>query len=57
MDGHDFRRFRRKREISQQVVADYCHVDKSTICRWEKGYIKVTESTYQLLQEFVADFF
>ena len=55
MNGKEFRRWRREKEISQTTVGTYCNVDKSTICRWEKGLIKVHEDVYDKIMQFVAN--
>jgi transcriptional regulator with XRE-family HTH domain len=39
--GSEFRKWRRYKEISQQVVADYAECNRSTICRWEKGELNI----------------
>ena len=34
--NEEFRQWRRLREITQQEVASFCNINKSTVCRWEK---------------------
>ncbi len=51
--GKEFRRWRRELEISQGKVAEFCDVDKSTICRWEKGLIKIHTNIYNKILDFV----
>jgi DNA-binding XRE family transcriptional regulator len=52
--GQEFRKWRREREITQQVVADYCDINKSTICRWEKDLINLRECIYLRVMEYVS---
>lgn len=54
MSGREFRKWRREREISQQVVANYCEINKSTICRWEKELIDLREYIYLRVMEYVS---
>lgn len=50
----EFRKWRREREISQQVVADYCDIDKSTICRWEKGTTELRNCIYLRVMDYIS---
>lgn len=52
MTGSEFRRWRRNREISQQVVASFANCNKSTICRWEQEKIKLLPDLYKMVMEF-----
>ena len=52
MTGKEFRKWRRYKEISQQVVADYVGCNKSTICRWEKEQINLYQDLYNKVMEF-----
>lgn len=52
MTGQEFRRWRRTKEFSQQVVADYAECNKSTICRWEKEKINLLLELYEKVMEF-----
>lgn len=54
MNGAEFRQWRRFYEISQQVVANYCKCNKSTICRYEKGQIELLPHLMEKLIEFKA---
>lgn len=56
MTGKEFRKWRRSKEISQQVVADYARCNKSTICRWEKDSINVVPELYDKIMEFMGVF-
>lgn len=53
MSGREFRKWRREREITQQVVANYCDINKSTICRWEKELIDLREYIYLRVIDYV----
>lgn len=53
MTNKEFRKWRRLREITQQEVASFCNVDKSTICRWEKEETNVSNSILTKITEFV----
>ena len=52
MTGKEFRKWRRYKEISQQVVAYYVGCNKSTICRWEKEQINLYPDLYNKVMEF-----
>ena len=52
MTGKEFRKWRREKEISQQVVADYIGCNKSNICRWEKEQINLSPKLYVKMREF-----
>lgn len=52
MTGSEFRRWRRSQEISQQTVAEFTKCNKSTICRWEQGKIKLLPDLYEMVMEF-----
>ena len=54
MDGAEFRKWRRSLEVTQQMVADYCKCNKSTICRYEKGQIELLPHLTEKLMEFKA---
>lgn len=54
MDGAEFRKWRRSLEVTQQMVADYCNCNKSTICRYEKGQIELLPHLIEKLMEFKA---
>jgi len=51
----EFRKWRREREITQQIIADYCNINKSTICRWEKGETNLGNYLYSKVLEFVSE--
>ena len=53
MTNKEFRIWRRVREITQQEVADHCNINKSTVCRWEKGETNINDSTLIKILEFV----
>lgn len=53
LEAKQFRKWRRSLEISQQEVADNIKCHKSTICRWEKGDIKLADNLYKKLLEYV----
>nr|DAP43592.1 MAG TPA: Regulatory protein [Caudoviricetes sp.] len=52
MTGTEFRQWRRSLEVTQQMVADYCHCNKSTICRFEKSQIELLPHLAEKLIEF-----
>lgn len=54
MNGSDFRKWRREREITQQEVADYVGCVKSTICRWEKQQYELSETYAVTIVTFMA---
>lgn len=54
MNGAEFRKWRRSLEVTQQMVADYCNCNKSTICRYEKGQIELLPHLTEKLMEFKA---
>lgn len=53
MAGIEFRKWRRTNEISQQVVADKCDCNVSTICRWERGEISIGLYIYEKIENFM----
>lgn len=53
MAGIEFRKWRRTNEISQQVVANKCDCNVSTICRWEKGEISIGSYIYDKIIIFM----
>lgn len=52
MTGTEFRQWRRSLEVTQQIVADFCGCNKSTICRFEKGQIELLPHLTEKLIEF-----
>ena len=54
MNGAEFRKWRRSLEVTQQMVADYCNCNKSTICRYEKGQIELLPHLMEKLMKFKA---
>lgn len=53
MTNKEFRKWRRLREITQQEVASFCNINKSTVCRWEKGETNVNNNILTKMLEFV----
>lgn len=53
MTNEEFRQWRRLREITQQEVASFCNINKSTVCRWEKGETNVNNNILTKMLEFV----
>ena len=53
MTNREFRQWRRLREKTQQEVANYCNINKSTICRWERGETNVNNYILTKILEFV----
>ena len=52
MTGTEFRQWRRSLEVTQQIVADFCGCNKSTICRFERGQIELLPHLTEKLIEF-----
>ncbi len=54
MTGKEFRKWRRNEDITQNLVAEYCDINISTISRWEHELIQLNEYIYLRVMEFVA---
>lgn len=54
MNGAEFRKWRRNKEYTQQMVADFCKCHKSTICRFEKGQIELLPHLMEQLNKFIS---
>ena len=52
MTGREFRSWRRSQEITQQVVANSVNCNVSTISRWEKGELNLTQLLYEKILKF-----
>lgn len=53
LKGSEFRKWRRNREISQDVVARYVGCNKSTICRYEQDKLNIMPELQEKITEFI----
>lgn len=53
MSGREFRKWRRNNDLTQDEIAEFCNMDKSTISRWENDLVVITEKNYKALLEFI----
>jgi transcriptional regulator with XRE-family HTH domain len=56
MKGKEFKRIRRYKEYTQQQVADYCHVSKSAISKWENDKLNISDYLLCRIVEFTDTF-
>lgn len=54
MSGKEFRKWRRVNEYTQQQIADFCNIDKSTISKWENEVIIISDKIYNNINDFIT---
>lgn len=55
MEGKEFRKLRRLKDYTQQQIADYCNINKSTISRWENDKININENVLDKIERFAKE--
>ena len=53
VDGGELRRVRERAALTQEELAEVCHVTKSCVSRWESGEIYPTSTNARQLVEIV----
>lgn len=55
MEGKEFKQLRRYQEYTQQQVADYCNVNKSTISKWENDKLQISDCLLSKIVKFTEE--